>query len=183
MNRRDAFRGIVAGASVGLSGAAAEASFQPTNPFGPRLIRPNLGARLEAWLAENDRRLADVAIDWERGLLRVTLHEKHSDLPDGMTWDRWLDGIATVAESASLPEDAPGSFTPEDAGVAGLIDRIAAGVVAGRERVAKAMERHARMQADADRRMEEMSKLATLNSYINMTKPHVMPMPGTFFTT
>lgn len=183
MNRRDAFRGIVAGASVGLSGAAVEASFQPTVPFGPRLIRPNRGARLEAWLAESDRRSADVAIDWERGLLRVTLREKHSDLPDGMKWDRWLDGSDTVAESASLPEDAPGSFTPEDAGIAGLIDRVAAGVVAGRERVAKAMERHERMQADANRRMDEMMKLTMLNAYVSMNKPYVMPMPGTFFTT
>lgn len=181
MNRRDAFRGIVAGASVGLSGAAVEASFQPTVPFGPRLIRPNRGARLEAWLAENDRRSADVAIDWERGLIRVMLHERHSDLPDGVKWDRWIAGSDIVTESASLPEDAPGSFTPEDAGVAGLIDRVAASVVAGRERYAKALERHERVQAEINRQQE--MTLAKFKAYVSMTKPYAVPQYFTGYST
>lgn len=166
MNRRDAFRGIVAGASVGLSGAAAEASFQPTVPFGPRLVRPNRGARLEAWLAESDRRSADVAIDWERGLLRVTLYEdaRHESLNDG--WDRWVHGSPEIAKSASIPEDAPGSFTPEDAGILALIATMDEAVADAR---AKHITRLARINAvgkanaltmrDFMRAMEEIKPL------------------------
>jgi hypothetical protein len=77
---------------------------------GPRLIKPNIGPVLAAWVAEKpDSREAHVEIRWNLGTLEV-----------------WIQDSAASAHNFRCNESTPGSFTVSDADARALIAEIAA---------------------------------------------------------
>jgi hypothetical protein len=76
----------------------------------PRLIKPNIGPVLAAWVAEKpDSREAHVEIRWNLGTLEV-----------------WIQDSAASAHNFRCTESTPGSFTVSDADSRALIAEIAA---------------------------------------------------------
>ena len=104
MNRRGMIASLVP--STVLLGASAAT---PAT-VAPRLIKPNIGPVLAAWVAEKpDSREAHVEIRWNFGTLEV-----------------WIQDSAASAHNLRCNESTPGSFTVSDADARALIAEIAA---------------------------------------------------------
>jgi len=103
MNRRGMIASLVPSTVLLGAGAATPA------PVGPRLIKPNIGPVLAAWVAEKpSAREAEVEIDWRKGMLEVDVREGRQFV------------------SRHVDESHTASFTVSDADARSLIAEIAA---------------------------------------------------------
>ena len=97
-------------ARVGVAEVDAVSSAATPATAAPRLIKPNIGPVLAAWVAEKpDSREAHVEIRWNLGTLEV-----------------WIQDSAVSAHNFRCNESTPGSFTISDADARALIAEIAA---------------------------------------------------------
>lgn len=145
----------------------AEGAYHPTMPSHPpasrpMLVRPKIGGILEAWVKEKEFRSAHVAINWEEGVLEVTLDEKVSDevpLPFSNIYS-WASVRLKVDESYQ------GSFTVPDKDAKKLIDLIA-------DEVKETLIRNAKRKAERAERKRSLEK-----GIVSVNEVRVAVLPG-----